>query len=791
MKKVISILILFWSINLIAQKDYSSQWEDLFSYNEIIDFVIQTDIIYAVTENAMFIYNLKNQEIQKKSSINGLSGAKTSTVFFDENSESVFIGYENGLIDILDTNQDVYPVTGINQNIILVNKKVNGFYNDGDKTYVYGSFGILEFDIENKEFGDSYKLSNSESPLEVNAVSVYNDNLYAATIDGLYSINVSKTSQVSPNKFSNWTQISTGNITGLLMVDTALYFYKENVVRNINSPNDNSISFPETIINLDKTDTVNQITVSSSKRIKIYTINDFNALTELDFSQSLSHTFTASKTLYDKNNFYVATTTNGILSTKISDNNLYTEIHPEGPSRNDTFSITARKGDLWISYGSYNNIYNFGGKTVGISGFYNNQWYSIPYSEFNARDIIKIEVNPFDSSKIYLASYFNGVNVLSFDEKSKLWKTTDKWTDKTTDNGLAGSGATSEPIIPYLIIDNNDKLWVPNTYAKENKNFSSYNFKSETWEALIDYSSYANRLDVRMNNMYVHNDGNIFAGTSANGLYVFKETYDQNLSIDNSDNKITAINELSDSGNLPSKMVRAVVVDNNDKVWIGTDIGLLVFDDYENLYSKTKGAASKIIIEESGVPSELLGNTKINDIIIDKAGSKWIATDGAGIFNVSSDGQTTFNIFNITNSPLLSDNVIDLELDEDTGSIYMVTDKGVLVYTNNSEPFGTSITSVIAYPNPAIRNQVGHEKITIVAKDGNGIPDGTNVKIMDVSGRLVFETNVSDSGDSQGGRIVWNKKNLRGNSVASGIYIVLLSNADGTENTTTKIAIVN
>ena len=43
----------------------------------------------------------------------------------------------------------------------------------------------------------------------------------------------------------------------------------------------------------------------------------------------------------------------------------------------------------------------------------------------------------------------------------------------------------------------------------------------------------------------------------------------------------------------------------------------------------------------------------------------------------------------------------------------------------------------------------------------------------------------------QGGKVVWNKKNLSGNKVASGVYIVLLATDDASETATTKIAIVN
>jgi hypothetical protein len=62
---------------------------------------------------------------------------------------------------------------------------------------------------------------------------------------------------------------------------------------------------------------------------------------------------------------------------------------------------------------------------------------------------------------------------------------------------------------------------------------------------------------------------------------------------------------------------------------------------------------------------------------------------------------------------------------------------------------------------------------------------------LDVAGNLVFEANTLEGQSSFGGKVVWNKKNLSGNKVASGVYIVLLFNTEGAQTSTTKIAIVN
>ena len=120
--------------------------------------------------------------------------------------------------------------------------------------------------------------------------------------------------------------------------------------------------------------------------------------------------------------------------------------------------------------------------------------------------------------------------------------------------------------------------------------------------------------------------------------------------------------------------------------------------------------------------------------------------------------------------------------------MYFATDKGIVAYKSNVASYGESLTEVYAFPNPSTKS---NNIITIDGRKGAHLPNKTNVKILDTAGNLVYETNVKEGQELYGGKVVWDKTNLGGKKVASGIYIVLVSSSDGTETAITKIAIIN
>ena len=137
------------------------------------------------------------------------------------------------------------------------------------------------------------------------------------------------------------------------------------------------------------------------------------------------------------------------------------------------------------------------------------------------------------------------------------------------------------------------------------------------------------------------------------------------------------------------------------------------------------------------------------------------------------------NKFTKANSPLPNDSVTDIQIDNKTGKVYFATLDGIMVYQGDVAEVTSTFGNVLVYPNPVVYAQYkGNVRI-------RGLASKTNIRITDAAGNLVH------SAVANGGYFEWNLANQRGVRVASGIYYVLMTNEDGTDTATAKIAVVN
>ncbi|HCY81574.1 MAG TPA: ABC transporter substrate-binding protein, partial [Xanthomarina gelatinilytica] len=203
--------------------------------------------------------------------------------------------------------------------------------------------------------------------------------------------------------------------------------------------------------------------------------------------------------------------------------------------------------------------------------------------------------------------------------------------------------------------------------------------------------------------------------------------------------------------------------------------------------------AQSIIVLDDGLPQELLFQTYVSDIEVDGSNNKWIGTIGAGLYYFSSDGQETIYHFTKDNSPLPTNNVVDVAIDQTNGIVYIATDKGLVSYGSGGSETMTTLENAFIFPNPVRPDyNMNDKKIQI-----RGITENMNIKITDIEGNLVAEaqSNVNTryrgyNLEIDGGSAYWNGKNLGNNSVASGVYLIMLSDLDSYETKVLKLMVV-
>jgi hypothetical protein len=163
---------------------------------------------------------------------------------------------------------------------------------------------------------------------------------------------------------------------------------------------------------------------------------------------------------------------------------------------------------------------------------------------------------------------------------------------------------------------------------------------------------------------------------------------------------------------------------------------------------------------------------------VDGANRKWIGTANGGAYLVSEDGLVEIRHFNTSNSPLLSNTINDISVDGVTGEVFFGTDKGIISFRGEALQGSATYSNVVVYPNPVREDFEGPVAI-------KGLIEQTNVKIMDLGGNLVYET------ESLGGQALWDGTNFRGERVATGVYMIYLSNSDGSQSHVTKILFIH
>lgn len=219
---------------------------------------------------------------------------------------------------------------------------------------------------------------------------------------------------------------------------------------------------------------------------------------------------------------------------------------------------------------------------------------------------------------------------------------------------------------------------------------------------------------------------------------------------------------------LPSNDIRTIVIDRENDLWVGTDKGIGIILDLQN----PRG--------QGGVAAYApLPGLVINTIAVDALNQKWVGTN-EGVVLLTADGTQVLANYTVENTQgkLIDDDVKSIGVDEKTGTVYFGTLVGLSSLTTTAAAPMTDFDVIKVYPNPF--RVPSDQPLTI-----DGLVENSSLKVLTSDGRLVCDLK------TPGGRVgFWDGKDSAGRDVASGIYIIVGYNEDGSRVANGKVAVL-
>lgn len=761
LRNILISFLIGCSLSISAQIPIGA-WRDHLPYNKGKKLAeMGTKVYCATNDGSLYSYNKSDNSIQKYSKVNGLSDADVSAIGSSENSEILIIGYSNGNLDMI-RNDSIFNVPDIKRKFLVGDKEVYNIIFLNQYAYLACGFGIVVYDLNRKEIKDSYLFGPGGSQIKVNDIACDGQYLFAATENGIYKANLNDPNLVD---YNSWTKLLFIPVPDeeyhfLGFVNNKLFSVYYNTgtgfdeIITIGSDNWEvwTYSYNDQFYYLGEQN--GYLVICSQMSTKVYNQQE-------EFVRE-AVTYYANHALYDKDHtLWYASPESGLV--RLNEAGSGFVIAPNGPAYREVGEIKIRSGNLWAGGGT--EATKWAGH--GAYSFVNEQW-----TDYNKNtipeltdflNISKIAIDPRDPKHVIggsygygLAEFQNGMLIDIIDENDGILQPVPGY----------GHGYV---LVKGVDFESDGTLWVSLTFNDQ----AVYKRDPDgTWLVpVFDYAGFG--VDTRINNILAASGGQKWLLIERHGLLVFEEEQGSIIR----ERFFTVQNQ---SGHLLDR-VYCITEDKEHDIWIGTNNGPVIFSGSLDVFDEVN-----IIGYQPEIPRNdgtsfvdfLLATEKINCIAVDGANQKWLATEKSGVYLVSSDGVTEMHHFNENNSPLFSDNVQTVAVNDKSGEVFFGTDKGIISFRGRATEGAEDFSNAYVFPNPVRENYDGDIIIT-------GLVENVDVKITDISGNIVYETK------ALGGQAVWDGKNFRGERVSTGVYLVFCTNEDGTKTHVTKLLFIH
>lgn len=748
LKNFFFLLLISLNASLVAQSNFGvGQWRLHSIFGSVKNVVKANNRVYAQSKSALYYYDINEQSLVELSKVDGLSSNQFASIGFDASSNTLVIGYIDGNIDLVSGNE-ITNINNIQKSNLSGSKNINHIHSKNGRAYLSTDFGLVVLNLNKKEVAETYKsigLNGANVSVKYSEISS-SDSLYILTNEGIKVGNAG----------GNYNLLDGLNWENIVFSDKVDRFHLfNNKIYAVIGGNKlyKKIATGEERINNPELE-IKAITSIGGKMFIVYneSIYTYDGVTSSFLSNDSKVKYWETVSSDASNVLWGGNLEGGIVKYELNTNNLF-QYRISGLSSDVLWKGTFTNDKIFVTGGGYNAYISLNNPSIIHS--FDNKWTTklqdLRSSEgvYNAMDMVYNE----SQQKYYIACYRGGL--LEWDGINDFVKIPDS---------LAPfhSALTKDPWVKVFGLEMyNGEMWATNHETRNLKSIHKMD-KDGNWSSYKLNTVHGSFPE----DVQVDNEGVLWVkigSTGAkSGLIYYNSSTGQERYL------TTQLN----NGGLPHWQVNDYAIDKDNNVWIGTGQGAASFQNTSAVFDNQSYNAVKPIV--GGRP--LLQDEVITSVAIDGGNRKWFGTNN-GVFLFDDTGEKALKTFNVDNSPLPSNIIKDITINGKTGEVFIITASGIASYWSDATESTDKHENVEVFPNPVPPNYDGMVAIRGLATDAL-------VKITDVAGRLVYETN------AEGGQVVWNGKDINGNKVKTGVYLIFSSSIEGDERFAGKFAVV-
>ena len=753
---------------LIAQQDREinmgsmQQWKLHYSYVNPQEIVATPQHVYALANGALFSVNRSSEEIEYWNKSTGLNGNSIAHIAYDEASEQLVIGYDDGRIDLLDNDGNVRQMPDIYMKAASMAVTINNITIGTRCVYLAMPFGILSLNPSKAEIIDTYYIGEEAAYVNVRQIVETSDSLYALTNDYLYSASL----QDNIVDYNYWHRrlLPEENVSHALAYRDELYILAH----------DSLYRLRDDTWSLVVPDATAWIHASDGQLLVYQANNAVLRLTEEDKLIALTGNYVVNDGLYSQGEYWLAEENKGLIRLGINGDDMFL---PDGPLSNFGYRLYTAHEHIYVAPGGrWSEQF---GRQCSMSIYDGSQWSGVPwpdtwyYTGHDIRDVVSYAVDPNDPRHFFAATY--GTGVFEFNDLMAV---------RHYDSSNSTLRKANEEVSDYYFTrtdgalwDEQGNLWVLN--ATEIGSPVHVRTPNGVWHAL-NLTSHGQRLTFTTPGEIWVDQRNpqrkwMVDQREQQGVILLDDGGTPTYSGDDRCLKRSSFVDQNGATISPSA-IRCLTQDLDNRIWIGTLSGIIVIPSTVDFF--TSEVCHRIIIprnDGTGLGDYLLGNEQINCMTADGGNRMWIGTANSGLYLIEDDTITVAH-FTAENSELPSNAIQSIAIMPTTGEVFVGTDNGIASYRSDASAPQEDLSSAYAFPNPVRPNYGG---VVSVA----GLMENTVVNIVDAGGNLVCKTK------SHGGMAVWDGNLPDGRRATSGVYTALCNEPNG-KHTVVKILFI-